>query len=169
MADYSHAIEANPNDSFPYYNRGAIYFLRRDWNKAIPDLQHHDELNEEDEEAPALIWIARVRLGEKEAADRELAKFISDHPDWADSWNTKIDNFLLGRVSEQELLAAIDSSEAKKQHEQQCEAWYYVGVKRLMNGDRAGGADAFQKSIATGEKSRSEYDFAKAELKSLGK
>ena len=121
MADYSHAIEANPNDSFPYYNRGAIYFLRRDWNKAIPDLQHHDELNEEDEEAPALIWIARVRLGEKEAADRELAKFISDHPDWADSWNTKIDNFLLGRVSEQDLLAAIDSSEAKKQHEQQCE------------------------------------------------
>ena len=53
--------------------------------------------------------------------------------------------------------------------EQQCEAWYYVGLKRLMNGDRAGGADAFQKSIATGEKSRSEYDFAKAELKSLGK
>ena len=88
MADYNHAIEANPNASIPYYNRGAIYFLRRDWNKAIPDLQHHDELNEEDEEAPALIWIARVRLGEKEAADRELAKFISDHPDFAESWNT---------------------------------------------------------------------------------
>jgi len=169
MADYNRAIEANPNGSIPYYNRGGIYFLRRDWNKAIPDLRRHDELDDEDEDAPPLIWIAQARLGDKEAADRELAKFISDHPDFVDSWNTKIDNFLLGKVSEQELLAAIGSSEEKKQHEQQCQAWYDVGVKRLMNGDKAGAADAFQKSIATDGKSRNEYDFAKAELKQLDK
>ncbi len=169
MADYNHAIEANPKDLFPYYNRGGIYFLRRDWNKAVPELRHYDELNDEDEDAPPLIWIARVRLGEKEAADRELAKFISEHPDWAGSWNTKIDNFLLGKVSEQELLAAIDSSEEKKQHEQQCGAWYYVGVKRLMNGDKAGATDAFQKTIAIDKKNCNECDFAKVELKQLGK
>ena len=52
-------------------------------------MQRHDELNDEDEDAPPLIWIAHVRLGEKETADKELAKFIADHPDWEGTWNHK--------------------------------------------------------------------------------
>ncbi len=169
MADYNHAIEADPNASLPYYNRGGIYFVKGDWSKAIPDLRRHDELNDEDEDAPPLIWIAQVRLGQKEAADHQLAKFLSDHPDGAETWGTKIDNFLLGKVSEQELLAASGSSEEKKKNEQQSQAWYYVAVKHLMNGDKTGAADAFQKSIAANGRGRNEYDFAKAELKNLDK
>jgi lipoprotein NlpI len=168
MADFNRAIEMNSHDPNPYYNRGVNYFLRRDWAKVIPDMQRHDELNDQDEDAPPLIWIAHVRLGKKEAADKELAKFIADHPDWEGTWNTKIDNFLLGKMSEQELLAATGAVEEQKQQEQQCEAWFYVGVKRLSSGDKVGAAEAFRKSIATNEKARNEYDFSKAELKEIG-
>jgi tetratricopeptide (TPR) repeat protein len=82
MADYNHAIEVNPYDSNLHYNRAGIYFLKRDWKKAIPDLQHSDELYPEAEQAPALIWVACAKLDEKDAGDKELAKFLSDHPEW---------------------------------------------------------------------------------------
>ena len=48
-------------------------------------------------------------------------------------------------------------------------AWYYVSLKRVLNGDRAGPAEAFRKAVATGEKTTNEYDFAEAELKDLGR
>ena len=48
-------------------------------------------------------------------------------------------------------------------------AWYYAGLKRLLNGDRAGAAEALRKAVATGEKTTNEYDFAEAELKDLGR
>ena len=72
-------------------------------------------------------------------------------------------------MSEQDLLAAADSVEEKKRPEQQSEACYYVTLKRLLNGDRAGSAEALRKAVATGEKTTNEYDFAEAELKDLGR
>ena len=164
LADFSRAIEVKPLEPDPYYNRGTIYFLKHDWKKALSDLRRHDELNEEDEDAPPLIWAAQTRLGEKEAADRELSSFVADHPAQTKPFYTEIDNFLLGKMSEQELLAA---NSIKEQPEQQCEAWYYVGLKHLLNGDKAGAAEAFRKAVATGDKTTNEYDFAEAELKDL--
>ena len=81
----------------------------------------------------------------------------------------RIDNFLLGKMSEQDLLDAADSVEEKKGPEPQCEARYYAGLKRLLNADKAGAAEAFRKAVATGEKTTNEYDFAEAKLKDLGR
>jgi lipoprotein NlpI len=167
LADLSRAIEINPLEPDPYYNRGTIYFLKHDWKRALSDLRRHDELNEEDEDAPPLIWAIQARLGEKEAADRGLSSFVADHPAQTNAFYTEIDNFLLGKMSEQDLLAAADSIQERP--DQQCEAWYYAGLKRLLNGDKAGAAEAFRKAIATGEKTTNEYDFAEAELKDLGR
>jgi len=169
LADFSRAIDINSCEPDPYYNRGVIYFLKHDWKKALSDLRRHDELNQEDEDAPPLIWAAQARLGEKEAADRGLSSFIADHPEQANPFYKEIDNFLLGKMSEKDLLAAADSGEEKKRPEQQCEAWYYAGLKRLLNGDKAGAAEAFRKTVATGEKTTNEHDFAEAELNDLGR
>lgn len=72
-------------------------------------------------------------------------------------------------MSEQDFLAAADSVEEKKRPERQGEAWYYAGLRRLLNGDKAGAAEAFRKAVATGEKTTNENDFAEAELKDLGR
>lgn len=169
FADFNRAIEANPRDADPYYNRGTIYFLKHDWNKALSDLQRHDELNEEDEDAPPLIWATQARSGQKEAADRGLADFVAKHPEQTNAFNAKLDNFLLGKINEQELLAAADSAAEEKRPGQQCEAWYYIGLKRFVNRDKAGAAEAFRKAVATDEKTANEYGFAEAELKDLGR
>ena len=67
-------------------------------------------------------------------------------------------------MSEQDLLAV---KSVEEHPEQQCEAWYYVGLKRFLNGDKAGAAEAFRKAAATGDKTTNEYDFSEAELKDL--
>ena len=72
-------------------------------------------------------------------------------------------------MSEQDLLDAADSVEEKKGPEPQCEVWYYAGLKRLLNGEKACAAEAFRKGVATGEKTTKEYDLAEAELKDLGR
>jgi lipoprotein NlpI len=107
-------------------------------------------------------------LGEKDAANRDLSAFVASHPDSAEIWTTKVDNFLLGKMNDTELLAAMKGSEDVTQDQQQCAAWYYIGAKRLLNGDKSGAAEAFHKSIATNATGRNEYDFSKAELKDLG-
>jgi lipoprotein NlpI len=169
LADFSRAIEINPLEPDPYYNRGTIYFLKHDWKKALSDLRRHDELNEEDEDAPPLIWAAQARLGEKKAADSGLSSFVANHPEQANPFYAKLDDFLLGKISEQDLLAVADSAEEDKRSEQQCEAWYYAGLKRLLNGDKAHATEAFRKAVATEGKTTNEYDFAGAELKDLGR
>ena len=62
-----------------YYLRGCANFIKRDWAKALSDFQHHCELRKEEKyqvfEARFYIWLIRARLGDREAADKELAPY----------------------------------------------------------------------------------------------
>ena len=51
--------------------------------------------------------------------------------------------------------------------ERHCEAYFYAGTKRLIDGDKKTAQDYFEKCVATGLKNFSEYDCAAAELKAL--
>ena len=58
-------------------------------------------------------------------------------------------------------------ADAEKQRGRQCEAWYYAGMKRLLDGDKAAAADSFRQCLATGKGTFAEYDFAAAELRAM--
>jgi lipoprotein NlpI len=81
---------------------------------------------------------------------------------------SKVAGHLLGKVPEADLFAAAKSPDPHKERCRLCEAWFYAGMKRLLGGDKAAAAADFQKCLATGEKTFSEYRFAAAELKALG-
>ncbi len=55
----------------------------------------------------------------------------------------------------------------KKETEQQCEAFFYAGSKRLTEGDKIAATAYFGKCLATEEKTFIEYKSAGAELKFL--
>jgi tetratricopeptide (TPR) repeat protein len=48
-----------------------------------------------------------------------------------------------------------------------CQVWFYVGMKRLLAGDKTTSIGCFQNCIATDRKTNVEYVFARAELKVL--
>ena len=164
IAAYSRAIKLDPGDVSAYYLRGCANFIRRDWPKALSDFQHHCELRKEEKyqvfEARFYIWLTRARLGDKEAADKELAPYMEGHPvEWSNGWHAKIGNFLLGRISEDDFLVSLSDSRGG--------GWFYAGMKRLLNNDKSSAAEAFRKSVATADKESEEYEMAAAELKAL--
>ncbi len=169
IADYDRAVAINPKYDKAYNNRGDAYALKRKWQEALTDYRHVCELNEKRQDYPHLfIWLMRARIGETEAAGKELSAFLEKRSNAASNdWVSTLGGHLLGTVTEEKLLTAAASPDAKKERGQKCEAWFYAGMKKLVAGDKAAAADSFRKSIATEQKDFTEYQLAGAELKAL--
>jgi lipoprotein NlpI len=137
-ADYNKVIELNPKIPGAYYNRGVLFFEKQNWKSALSDFQRYCELTERDQDYARLqIWLTRARLGEKQTADKDLADYLGKR--WnapPGDWISKLAEFLLDKVPESELFAAVSSADEKKRREQFCEAWFYAGMKKLLKGDR---------------------------------
>jgi tetratricopeptide (TPR) repeat protein len=168
IADSNRAIELNPFDYSIYYDRGTADFVKRDWGSALTDFQ---QSRKGDPSSAPFIWLIRARQGEIEAAKTELASVMEQRLNNApDDWESKVTNFLLDKIDQVDFfLAAAASPDTAKQRDQQCDAWFYAGMKRLLAGDKTTAIDYFQKALATGAKTETEYQFAGAELKALGK
>lgn len=93
-----------------------------------------------------------------------MARHLNGKPN---DWPSKIGLFLTGQLAEPEFLAAAKNGEPKKEAGRFCEAYFYAGSKHLFAGDKSTALDYFQKSIATDQKSYTEYIIAVAELKFL--
>jgi lipoprotein NlpI len=141
--------------------------LVRNWGAALEDYNRFFELSKEGQEDPRLyVWLIRARTGQTHAANKELVDYLQQRENAAD-WFSTVASYLLGRISDADLLAAAKSSDKKKENGQLCEGLFYIGMKKLIAGDKSGAQDCFKKSLATDQKDYTEYHFARAELKAL--
>jgi tetratricopeptide (TPR) repeat protein len=167
LADYNRAIELNPKDAAAYNNRADLFFSVRNWDAALENYNRFLELSKEGQEYPRLyVWLILERTGQTDAANKELVDYLQQRPDTTD-WFSKVAGYLLGRISKSDLLAAAKSSNEKKEAGQMCEAWFYIGMEKLIGGDKSAARDCFNKSLATNQKNYTEYYFSRAELKAL--
>ncbi len=169
IADFDRAIAIDPKGANTYYSRGDANTQKRNWTDALADYRRSCELNEKGQDyARLFIWLIRARLGETDAASKELAAFLDKRWNAAPGdWISTVGGHLLGTVTEEKLFAAAASPDAKKERGQKCEAWFYSGMKKLLAGDKAAAAEYFRKCIATEQKDFTEYQLAEAELKAL--
>jgi lipoprotein NlpI len=73
-------------------------------------------------------------------------------------------------MTEQSVLAeARKGKDGKEVNERLCEAYYYIGLKRLVAGKRKEARDYFTKSVETDIKIFDEYNSAKALLELMKK
>jgi tetratricopeptide (TPR) repeat protein len=111
------------------------------------------------------IWGLRSRLGEVQAADDELTAHMKARPEASRAdWETKIGAYLLGHLGENEFLTAAATPDTMKQRAQECEARYYMGLKKLLGGDRSAANEHFRRAQATGMLYFTEYIMAGFEL-----
>lgn len=154
-----------------YDTRGTAYCLKRKWNEALADFRRSCEmkLHSGDQDYPRLrIWFVRVRLRQTERADQELAEYSDKRKqDGPDEFLVKVMHFVLDKMSERELIASTFSSNQNENRDHRCVVWFYVGVKRLRDGDQNTAADSFRKCLDAGMINMPEYQFARAELKAL--
>ena len=74
IADYSKAIEINPNDAIAYRDRGAAKFDLKDYRGAIADYSKAIEINPNYAEAYGNRGIAMIKLGQKDSGCLDLSK-----------------------------------------------------------------------------------------------
>jgi len=170
IADCTRAIELDPEDGRGSYYRACAYSMQHRWSDAQADLRRCCEWADSkmQDYAHLMLWVVGSQWGQKEAADKELAAYFDKRDNAADPWPAPIAEFLLGKISEGNLMAAAASPDASKEQARRTEGWYYAGMKRLLSGDKAAAADCFRKCVAMGRKGRVNYYCAQAELKALG-
>jgi tetratricopeptide (TPR) repeat protein len=162
IADCARAIELDPKDPILYHHRGTIHLNCGRFDEALTDFDREIELKPDDSTYPQLYrQLLQLRLG------KPTTDFAANVSQWKSAWPKNIGRFLMGNLDEAALLAAAETKHAEPVNGQKCEAFYYIGMMRLLNKDPAGAREFFQKSLDTGEKDYDEYAFARAEIARL--
>ena len=176
IADYGKVIQLDPEKvagywfrSVAYYEEGSFGDSVRDNRKLIeimPKTIHDVKLD--------LLYVrllnsaGKLSQGEYDKVLAELRSYVASHDVSSDDekWWRAISKYYLGMgdVTDTRLLeeARNGRTEEAVQH-RLCDAYYSIGEKKLMEGDRKGAEGSFNKSIETGVNSYSSR-YAKAML-----
>jgi len=128
---------------------------------------------ESKEDSPGYIYdqlfyfLSLYRAGQIDKAQKHILKFSNTLKD--DKWIEPVAHFYAGKITEDALLKAAESEDEKKEKEQKCEAYYYIGMMYSLKEKPSKAKGYFEKCVATDVKSFIEYDMAKAELDRLYK
>jgi tetratricopeptide (TPR) repeat protein len=170
LNDYTRTIEVDPKAYDAYFNRGIVRVAQGLYERALQDFRGTLELAPSDamaDYARLYSWLLQARLGKREAASTELRAEINQRGGGVDPWVVKLSEFLLGSRDERSLLAVARVPDPETARNQLCEAYFFAGAVRLLNGDRSGAIELLRSSVATGAVKNSEYRSAIGELERL--
>ncbi len=162
IADFKRALEIDDTDSDAWIGLGQDYQNTLDFPGALEAYSKAAEIQPDDADYPRLYReLLQLQQG---SAPPLFAKLVAG---WAEGWTKNLGQFITGGMDETALLKAAETRGDETVNGQKCEAYYFIGAMRLLNGDKAGAKEAFQKSLDTGEQDYYEYKFARAALKRL--
>lgn len=111
------------------------------------------------------LFIRQLALRRTGATDDRLAVALAG---WKDQpWLTAIGRYLCGQLSEDELDAAMEQGDEADRAGRECEGNFYIGMIRLLAGDRPAARLRFKAAVGTAMTSYIEYTLAEAELARL--
>lgn len=162
LKDFNRALEINPGNGGAYARRGVARQLTGDFAGARSDYDQFIEV-----EPNASGWQRLYRQTSQWRLGGSPDNFATTLASFQQGWVKTIGRFLARELDERALLAAAEKSDGESVAEQKSDAFYYVGARRLSEGDKAGARVWFKKCRAAGMKNDDEYHFAGAELKRL--
>ena len=170
IEDLTKALKLNPKYALALKLRGLALYRKREWTDSLSDLQRFCELvaKSHQDYSRIFIYLIHARQGAEKTAHNKLADYRDNR--WkgaSDVWASKVIDFLLSRIDEKALFAAIEKSDQKKGKGQQCEAWFYAGMKRLLAEEKTAAIAHFRQCLATEKDSFVEFSLAQTELKEL--
>lgn len=171
LTDYNKVIEMNPRLALVYSMRGLLNYNLHKFTDALVDFRKSCELNSDakiQDYSRCYIWFIRARLGEQDSATKELQAYLNNRKTGtSNEWPPNIARLLTGQLTEPDFFKAAENSDQQTNKRQHCEAYFYAGSKRLIEGDKTAATDYFEKCLAMECKEVDEYNSAAAELKSL--
>jgi tetratricopeptide (TPR) repeat protein len=170
FADYSEALKTNPRSSAAYAALGYLFYDSHSWRESLTNFRASIANGSSNQDYDQLrIFLIRARLGEREAAIKELEQYVGSSNGKANDWFSTIGRFLTGRISEQEFLTLAERGDKRTIQEQRCEAFFYAATVRMLKGENAKAKEYFQRSVETNVTNFTEYVSAKAELELIDK
>ena len=171
IVDSTSALELDPKLIQSYYDRGLGRLAKGASDGALEDMKTFTQLAPQDaytDYARLYIWLIQTQKGQLAEANQNLSTAMNS------SWNgksddmvTRIGEFLLGQISDSDLIKASGSSMPSKDQGQRCEAWYFIGMRKLEAGDKDGATEALRKCVDTQKTDYCEFILAQEELKRL--
>jgi tetratricopeptide (TPR) repeat protein len=162
ISDCTRALEIDPNNYDAYFRRGIAREIRGNYSGAISDYENVLAIKPDEADYPRLYRQTLLMALGRAVIDSTKTSTV-----WEGHWTKTISQFLAGRINEKSFLAAARKSDVEPAVGQKCEAQYYIGMMRLVGGDKAGAREAFKKSRMIPLKDYDEYQFSGAELSRL--
>lgn len=162
-------LEMEPEAIPPYSTRAFAYYHLRQWQNSLKDFRTFLKLSKAGDNTlyqRYFVWQIMTRQRQKEAATTELKTYLNTLVA-SKEWSRQIGAFLVGQLAEEALFQVAQDTDPQKMKEQQTEAYYYAGMKRLFSGDKAMAREYLQKVLDSDLKDFTEVASAEVEMKAL--
>jgi len=166
--DYSRSINIDPQICYAYYLRGMVQYCEHTFRESLSDF--YKSVNsitnsaESRDYSRCFIWIIQMRLGDESFASKELRAYLDGRIDASSSWALLVLKYLADDITESELLKFSVLPEYSKKSG---EAFFYIGAKHLVRGDKQNAKDFLNKCLTCGRADFTEFECARADLKIL--
>lgn len=150
-------IQENPTAGVPRLYRGVLLDVLREWKLALIDYRevlknNMDSRSCDRDQAALAVWTIRNLREGRSDANEVLRKFFTGRkPDLMNNWHGKLAAFLAGQKADE--TALIREAEAvrppsERLSRQAC-AYYYISVRRFVDGNKSGVMEMMKKAAAT--------------------
>jgi len=151
---YGKAIATNPGYGDAYWDRGRIHQFRGEFTQAAADFRKTIQLLPTFEYPYLhLLLVTRLAKADDKAVAASFLAFIQANP--STDWVRTLSSFCLGqgKLDEAGVLAlAGKGKDAADVKARRADAFFYLGVQRLIAGNRKGAEDFFIQALTTGRK-----------------
>ena len=120
------------------------------------------------ENDPYVLLIKHLALLKLDRTDTKFAK-SAESVISAGKWPAPVFSYYLGKISAEECLKAAESDNNKKENEQKCEAYFYIGELYLHEGKKQEALKYYRKCIDCGITEFFEYTTSGIRIKELNK
>lgn len=160
---FDSASELNPEYQFAFFSRGIALYYGDRAKLGVEDLQRFLDFKPSD--PYRIIWRYIVQSkNDKELALAELKKNAAQSP--PAMWPTAVVRLYLNEIDEREFLATLNDNVQSEQEraERLCEAYFYLGKYRAINGDHVSALDFYRLALSTNVYGFIEHKYARLEL-----
>jgi tetratricopeptide (TPR) repeat protein len=156
IQDYQTVSTLTPNVASAFYDLGFAQFCDRDYPAAQTSFDQALRLE------PSIPFLAPWRYTAMVFAnqrDKAVAEFsaVERRAENERTWFDVLTLFLMGKVDETAVFAAVDKSKPETTAMQTCEANYFVGLRYASRNQPDQARQFFEKSIATGQRHLASY------------
>lgn len=163
IADFTHQLTLNSRDATAYANRGFARFFAGQFESAAGDFHTALKLQPQALHLGAWRHLALARAGQAEQSKPELESFLAS-PTGPKGWVAEVCSYLSGKTSAEDLLAAAKTDDERTATARQCEAEFFIGEQKMIDGDSDAARPHFQASVETGARYLSAFRGARYEL-----